>query len=149
MSVTDPTWHRPDPTEAGEILQAEPAHHRGFLGLDPVVQNAAWMARRLISNQAAVYTSDGQLLGVAPDPSHSEFAQISMTHGAGSQLPAFLELVEQHHGFSRFITYVDSDESPADYVDNGFHFCGTLRAHRLRGGERHNVQVYIRTGTTA
>ncbi|MBB2893335.1 hypothetical protein [Flexivirga oryzae] len=142
--MTNDELRRSDVDEACELLQDDPAAYRGFLGLDPIVQNASWMSRRLTQARASVYSCAGQLLGVAPAQQLSDYAQVSMSEAAGAHLPAFLELAEQRYGYRNFITFLDADESPDAFVRSGFQRCGTMRAHHLRDGVQHDVTVYVR-----
>jgi hypothetical protein len=131
------------PAAAAAALRQAGAAARGFLGLDPVVQNDALLARELGQLDAQIFHGGAGLLGFAANPAQPRQAYIASTSSDPEPLRAFLAFLVSYRRCTSYLAQVpDGAESTAAFESCGFSRVGTLRAHRFESGAYRDVHVY-------
>lgn len=117
---------------------------RGFLGLDPVTQNEALLARELTRAGASVFRADDGLVGCAPNPESPRQSYVATTSADPGAVRAVLEHLVTYQRCASFVALVPAG-SPAGaaFVECGFAPVGVLREHRFHSGAYHDVHVYF------
>jgi hypothetical protein len=138
------------PAAAAAALREAGAAARGFLGLDPVVQNDALLARELGQLDAQIFRLEepifhggAGLLGFVPNPAQPRQAYVASTSSDPGPLRAFLAFLVSYRRCTSYLAQVpDGAESTAAFESCGFSRVGTLRAHRFESGAYRDVHVY-------
>lgn len=129
------------PAEAAAELSARPREARGFLGLDPVTQNAALLARELIRGQAAVFRAGSTLVGCQVSGFQPRQAQVDTTGTDPDGLRTMLELLASYRRCTSYLGLASAERAPV-YEASGFRRTGSLRHHRWAGGRYHDTLVF-------
>ena len=136
-----------EPAAAAAALSEAGAAARGFLGLDPVVQNEALLARELGRREAQVLHSGAGLLGFAPNPAQPHQAYVASTSADPEPLRAFLAYLTSYRRCTSYVAQVpEGAPGAAAFESCGFERVGTLRAHRFAAGAYRDVHVYYCEG---
>jgi len=136
-----------EPASAAAALSEAGAAARGFLGLDPVVQNEALLARRLGQRDAQVFHGGTGLLGFAPNPAQPHQAYVACTATDPEPLRAFLAFLGSYRRCTSYVARIpEGAPATAAFESCGFHRVGTLRAHRFESGAYRDVHVYYSDG---
>ncbi|TDV54812.1 hypothetical protein [Actinophytocola oryzae] len=117
---------------------------RGFLGVDPVTQNDALLAKVLSAREAHLFGWGDAVLGYAPNLDNPRQAEVATTSPDPSILAAFTEFLRCHRRYTSFVCVGGPPEAL-----RGFRHAGRLRAHHFGGGRYHDVDVHVSTGREA
>ncbi|MCK1822333.1 hypothetical protein MTQ10_22660 [Streptomyces sp. XM83C] len=129
------------PAQAAAELSAAGEAARGFLGLDPVTQNAALLGRELAHRDAVVLRYGETLLGCAVNPEQPRQAEVAVTAADAPALGALLEFLRTYQRCSSFVSLVPDGRDTSAFEAHGFRTVGTLRGHRFAQGRYHDVRV--------
>ncbi|MGH3417276.1 MAG: GNAT family N-acetyltransferase [Actinocrinis sp.] len=141
MAPTD--IRRLDPAAAAAHLRAAADAGRGFLGLDPVIQNDVLLAAELTRMRAQVFQAGEMLLGAVPNPDQPRQAFVAATRADPGPLRALLGFLGSHQRCGSFVAMVpDGAASAAAFESCGFRQAGVLRDHRYQAGAYQDVVVY-------
>jgi hypothetical protein len=159
-----------DTYEGVDLLRRARNWGRGFLGVDPVTQNAALMARLLDEASAETYqvAAHGSAVAVAGcvrNPVNRRQALVAIaelpaggpTDGdprgeAAAAPPAelakvirrFLRYLSTNRDITSFVAYaVAGDGALPGLIDSGFREVGQLREHVYRSGAFHDEHVFF------
>jgi hypothetical protein len=136
-----------EPAAAAEALREAGAAARGFLGLDPVVQNDALLARELGQLDAQVLHGGAGLLGFAPNRAQPRQAYVASTSTDPEPLRALLAFLGSYRRCTSYVAQVpEGAPGTAAFESCGFKHVGTLRAHRFESGAYRDVHVYYSDG---
>ena len=135
------------PDAAAAALREAGAGARGFLGLDPIVQDDALLARELELLDARVYLRGSAVLGFALNAAQPRQAYVASSSTDPEPLRAFLAFLGSSRRCTSYVAHLPHGaESTAAFEDCGFRHLGTLRAHRFESGAYRNVRVYYADG---
>lgn len=136
-----------EPAAAAAALREAGPAARGFLGLDPVVQNDTLLARELARREVQVLRGGAGLLGFAPNPEQPRQAYVASTSTDPEPLRAFLAFLGSYRRCTSYVAQVPEGAPGAEAFEGcGFARVGTLRAHRFASGAYRDVHVYYREG---
>ena len=136
-----------EPAAGAAALTGAGAAARGFLGLDPIVQNDALLARELGQLGAHVFHGGDAVLGFALNRAQPRQAYVASTSADPEPLRAFLAFLGSYRRCTSFVAQLPQDApSTAAFEDCGFRRVGTLRAHRFEAGAYRDVHVYYTGG---
>ncbi len=134
---------------AAALCEAGPGA-RGFLGLDPVVQNEALLAREIERRDVQVVDGGTGLLGFAPNTAQPRQAYVASTSTDPEPLRAFLEFLTSYRRCTSYVAQVPEGAPGSQAFEScGFQRVGTLRAHRFESGAYRDVHVYYSDGEEA
>ncbi|MFE0651513.1 hypothetical protein ACFVZH_23275 [Streptomyces sp. NPDC059534] len=123
---------------------------RGFLGLDPVTQNEALLARELSRADAAVFRYGDTVLGCRVNPDQPRQSEVASTTADPVALGALLDFLHTYQRCESFVALVPDALDVSGYTALGFAPVGLLREHRYAAGRYHDVRVLHGThGVTA
>jgi hypothetical protein len=132
--------------EAAERLSAAPEAARGFLGLDPVTQNGALLARELTRTGAQVLRTGDVLLGYAPNSGQPRQARIATTSTDPEPLAALLDFLRTYRRCTSYVAEVTEGSPAVPALEAcGFTRAGRLPGHVFHSGGYHDVLVYCAT----
>lgn len=127
-------------------LSAAPGATRGFLGLDPVTQNGALLARELTRTGAQVLRAGDALLGYAPNSAQPRQGWIATTSADPAPLAALLEFLRTYRRCTSYVAEVHEGSAAVPALEAcGFTGVGRLPGHVFHSGEYHDVLVYCAT----
>lgn len=136
-----------EPAAAAAALREAGAAARGFLGLDPVVQNDVLLARELGRRDAQVFQGGTGLLGFTPNQVQPRQAYVASTSADPEPLRAFLDFLGSYRRCTSYVAQVPQDAPGASAFEGcGFRRVGTMRAHRFESGAYRDVHVYYCDG---
>jgi hypothetical protein len=156
--------------EGVDLLRRAPNWGRGFLGVDPVAQNAPLMARLLDEAGAEIYqvATGGQAVALAgcvrggrnPRQACVAVAELPPPAAPGPREPGepapafappqevadvivrFLRFLAEHRQIGTFVTGVlAGDPAVPGLTASGFREVGRLREHVYRSGRYHDLHV--------
>ena len=132
--------------EAAALLSAAPEVARGFLGLDPVTQNAPLLATELTRAGAQVLRSGDVLLGYAPNPDQPRQGRVATTSADPEPLAALLGFLRTYRRCTSFVAEVPDGSAAVPALEAcGFTDTGRLPGHVFHSGGYHDVLVYCAT----
>ncbi|MEW2520856.1 GNAT family N-acetyltransferase [Actinacidiphila alni] len=132
--------------EAAARLSTVPQTARGFLGLDPVTQNAALLARELTRTGAQVLSADGVLLGYAPNSVQPRQGWVATTSADPAPLAALLDFLRTYRRCTSYVAEVPEGAPAVAALEAcGFTGAGRLPGHVFHSGGYHDVLVYSAT----
>lgn len=138
------------PAAAAAALTAAEERARGFLGLDPVTQNEALLARELTRRDAAVFRYGDTVLGCRSNPDQPRQSEVASTTADPAALGALLHFLHTYQRCVSFVALVPDALDDSGYTALGFVRTGLLREHRYANGRYHDVRVLHGThGVTA
>lgn len=134
-----------DAREAARRLAAAPAGTaRGFLGLDPVTQDTALLAKEITARGVQVLCHGDALLGYAINPHQPRQAAVATTSADPGPLAALLGLLRAYHRCTSFTAEVTAGSAVLPALAGcGFERRGTLPGHRYESGRYHDVHVLV------
>ena len=136
-----------EPAAAAAALREAGAAARGFLGLDPVVQNDVLLAREIARRDAQVFQGGTGLLGFAPNQVQPRQAYVASTAADPEPLRAFLDFLGSYRRCTSYVAQVPQGAPGASAFEGcGFRRVGTMRGHRFESGAYRDVHVYYRDG---
>lgn len=132
--------------EAAALMSAAPEAARGFLGLDPVTQNAPLLATELTRAGAQVLRSGDVLLGYAPNPDQPRQGRVATTSADPEPLAALLGFLRTYRRCTSFVAEVPDGSAAVPALEAcGFTDTGRLPGHVFHSGGYHDVLVYCAT----
>ncbi|WP_405581265.1 hypothetical protein [Streptomyces sp. NBC_01190] len=132
--------------EAAARLSAEPKAGRGFLGLDPVTQNGALLARELARTGAQVLQAGDVLLGYAPNSAQPRQGWVATTSADPEPLAALLAFLRTYRRCTSYVAEVPEGAPAVPALEAcGFTGAGRLPGHVFHSGSYHDVLVYCAT----
>ncbi|UED82959.1 hypothetical protein [Streptomyces profundus] len=133
--------------DAAEALRAAGEASRGFLGLDPVVQNDALLTRELARLDGRVFRVGDALVGAAPNPAQPRQALVACTHDDEAAVRSLVEFLVTYRRNTSFLALVpEGSPAVAGFLRAGLTDRGVLRDHRYASGSYHDVRVLFGTG---
>ncbi|WP_353942659.1 hypothetical protein ABII15_14040 [Streptomyces sp. HUAS MG91] len=138
------------PAAAAAALTAAGEPARGLLGLDPVTQNEALLARELTRREAAVFRYGDTVLGCRVNAEQPRQSEVASTTADPAALGALLDFLHAYKRCVSFVALVPDALDISGYTALGFTEVGLLREHRFAAGRYHDVRVLHGThGVTA
>lgn len=133
-----------DASAAAAGLRDAAARARGFLGVDPFVQNDALLAIELTRMGAQVYRTGDALVGYAPNHAQSRQAYVASTSAEAGPVRTLLAFLATYQRCSSCVALVPAGSAAATaFTDCGFEELGVLREHRFQSGGYQDVLVYF------
>jgi len=127
---------------AASGLRGAKAEGRGFLGVDPVTQNDALLARELTRQGAQVYRAGDTLVGYAPNHEQPRQAFLASTSADPEPIRAVLAFLSTYQRCTSFVAMVPAGaEAAKAFAGCGFEQTGVLRDHRYQSGGYQDVLV--------
>ncbi|RBM20482.1 hypothetical protein [Streptomyces sp. PT12] len=133
-----------DPASAAAGLREAGDGARGFLGVDPVTDNDALLARRLAAIDAQVFRAGDTLLGAAPNPHQPRQAYVASTSADEAALRALLGFLVTYRRTTSWVALAERGAPAVEALRRcGFEERGALRDHRFRAGAAVDVLVWF------
>lgn len=119
---------------------------RGFLELDPVVQNEPLLALLLAARSALVFSyGDDALVGAQANPDNPRQAFVSATSDCPAAVAALLDFLRAHRRCTSAVALVAPGAGAvAAFEALGFTGTGRLRDHYYRSGSYLDALIYYR-----
>ncbi|WP_130799085.1 hypothetical protein [Streptomyces otsuchiensis] len=131
------------PEEAARALTDAPVRlTRGFLGLDPVTQNTALLARHIGDREIQVLRYGEALLGYTVNPLQPRQAHVATTSADPAPLDALLGFLADYQRATSFVAEVPEGTPVLPALEScGFTPCGVLPGHLFHSGRYREVLV--------
>jgi hypothetical protein len=133
-----------DPVSACVKLRAAGAGARGFLGLDPVIQNDPLLTRELARTGAQLFSAGDAVVGAVPNQEQPRQAFVATTSADPGPVRALLHFLTTYQRCTSFLALSPAGSpAVAALAGCGFQQVGVLREHRYANYGYQDVLVHF------